>query len=33
MYVQSLQLKMDKYVKHHKKPHAKYLNVDDFNKV
>ncbi len=23
---------MDKYIKHHKKPHAKYLNVDDFNK-
>lgn len=24
---------MDKYIKHHKKPHAKYLNVDDFNKT
>jgi len=24
---------MDKYIKHHKKPHAKYLNVDEFNKV
>jgi hypothetical protein len=24
---------MDTYIKHHKKPHAKYLNVDGFNKV
>lgn len=23
---------MDKYIKHHKKPHTRYLSVDDFNK-
>ena len=25
-------LKMDKYITHHRKPHAKYLNVSQFNK-